>query len=190
MGIVRQFPFSSALQRMAVICKQINKEQLHFFCKGSPEMIQSLSKPETGDANLMVDVDLPHPHIVECSYKKRDLIKIINISSTQQLCRGIGRIHSSRLPCNRSCPSSNGNSINPQTTESAERRVGTQFDFPRYIFLLKMFRLQILIEFVHFKRFGCIGESIKTRYNGHCESTFESRCSHYNGDRYRHILLI
>jgi magnesium-transporting ATPase (P-type) len=47
-GIVRQFPFSSALQRMAVICKQIGQEQLHFFCKGSPEMIQSLSKPDTG----------------------------------------------------------------------------------------------------------------------------------------------
>lgn len=47
-GIVRQFPFSSSLQRMAIICKGIGQEQLHFFCKGSPETIRSLSKPETG----------------------------------------------------------------------------------------------------------------------------------------------
>jgi magnesium-transporting ATPase (P-type) len=47
-GIVRQFPFSSTLQRMAIICKRIGQEQLHFFCKGSPEMVQSLCKPETG----------------------------------------------------------------------------------------------------------------------------------------------
>jgi len=46
-GIVRQFPFSSSLQRMAILCKSIGGEQLHFFCKGSPEMIRSLSKPET-----------------------------------------------------------------------------------------------------------------------------------------------
>ena len=47
-GIIRQFPFNSALQRMAVLCKRIGEEQMHFFCKGSPEMIQSLSRPETG----------------------------------------------------------------------------------------------------------------------------------------------
>ncbi|EFX85022.1 hypothetical protein DAPPUDRAFT_314488 [Daphnia pulex] len=46
-GIVRQFPFSSALQRMAVLCKEMENDQMHFFCKGSPEMIQSLSMPET-----------------------------------------------------------------------------------------------------------------------------------------------
>lgn len=48
-GIIKQFPFSSALQRMAVLCKQMGGEQVDFFCKGSPEMVQSLSKPETGD---------------------------------------------------------------------------------------------------------------------------------------------
>ncbi|XP_046445093.1 polyamine-transporting ATPase 13A3-like isoform X2 [Daphnia pulex] len=50
-GIVRQFPFSSTLQRMAIICKRIGQEQLHFFCKGSPEMVQSLCKPETVPTN-------------------------------------------------------------------------------------------------------------------------------------------
>lgn len=47
-GIVREFPFSSNLQRMSILCKRIGQEQLHFFCKGSPEMVQSLCKPETG----------------------------------------------------------------------------------------------------------------------------------------------
>ncbi|XP_057368287.1 polyamine-transporting ATPase 13A3-like isoform X2 [Daphnia carinata] len=50
-GIVRQFPFSSSLQRMAIICKRIGQEQLHFFCKGSPEMVQSLCKPDTVPGN-------------------------------------------------------------------------------------------------------------------------------------------
>lgn len=52
MGIVRQFPFSSNLQRMSILCKRIGQEQLHFFCKGSPEMVQSLCKPDTGKMSV------------------------------------------------------------------------------------------------------------------------------------------
>lgn len=52
-GIVRQFPFSSNLQRMAILCKRIGQEELHFFCKGSPEMVQSLCKPDTGESRLV-----------------------------------------------------------------------------------------------------------------------------------------
>lgn len=51
-GIVRQFTFSSSLQRMSVLCKRLDQGQLHFFCKGSPEMIQSLSNPETVPSNF------------------------------------------------------------------------------------------------------------------------------------------
>lgn len=47
-GIVRQFPFSSNLQRMSVITRTLGATQFQVYSKGSPEMILSLSKPETG----------------------------------------------------------------------------------------------------------------------------------------------
>lgn len=47
-GIIRQFPFASALQRMSVIVKSRDADDFEFYCKGSPEMIRELVKPETG----------------------------------------------------------------------------------------------------------------------------------------------
>jgi cation-transporting ATPase 13A3/4/5 len=47
-GIVRQFPFSSNLQRMSVITRTLGATQFQVYCKGSPEMILSLSQPDTG----------------------------------------------------------------------------------------------------------------------------------------------
>ncbi|XP_012263211.2 polyamine-transporting ATPase 13A3 isoform X1 [Athalia rosae] len=46
-GIVREFPFSSSLQRMSVITRTLGANHFDFYCKGSPEMILSLSKPES-----------------------------------------------------------------------------------------------------------------------------------------------
>ncbi|XP_059164770.1 polyamine-transporting ATPase 13A3-like isoform X2 [Physella acuta] len=46
-GIVRQFPFSSSLQRMSVITRTLGASNFDLYVKGSPEMISSLSKPET-----------------------------------------------------------------------------------------------------------------------------------------------
>ncbi|XP_012276995.1 probable cation-transporting ATPase 13A3 isoform X2 [Orussus abietinus] len=46
-GIVRQFPFTSSLQRMSVITRTLGANHYDLFCKGSPEMILSLSKPES-----------------------------------------------------------------------------------------------------------------------------------------------
>lgn len=46
-GIVRQFPFSSSLQRMSVITRLLGASKFAVYCKGSPEMIMSLSHPNS-----------------------------------------------------------------------------------------------------------------------------------------------
>ncbi|XP_067398921.1 polyamine-transporting ATPase 13A3 isoform X3 [Emydura macquarii macquarii] len=46
-GIVRQFPFSSALQRMCVIARVLGEKRMDAFMKGAPEVIASLCKQET-----------------------------------------------------------------------------------------------------------------------------------------------
>ncbi|XP_074655919.1 polyamine-transporting ATPase 13A3-like [Tubulanus polymorphus] len=46
-GIIRQFTFSSSLQRMSVITRTLGENCFTLYAKGSPEMIASLSKPET-----------------------------------------------------------------------------------------------------------------------------------------------
>ncbi|GAB5576555.1 polyamine-transporting ATPase 13A3 isoform X1 [Prionailurus iriomotensis] len=46
-GIVRQFPFSSALQRMSVVARVLGDKKMDAYMKGAPEIIASLCKPET-----------------------------------------------------------------------------------------------------------------------------------------------
>jgi cation-transporting ATPase 13A2 len=48
-GIVRQFPFTSSLQRMSVITRTLGADHYDLYCKGSPEMILSLSRSESGE---------------------------------------------------------------------------------------------------------------------------------------------
>uniref|UniRef100_F7EWX8 Polyamine-transporting ATPase 13A3 n=1 Tax=Ornithorhynchus anatinus TaxID=9258 RepID=F7EWX8_ORNAN len=46
-GIVRQFPFSSALQRMSVVARVLGEKKMDAYMKGAPEVVASLCKPET-----------------------------------------------------------------------------------------------------------------------------------------------
>ena len=46
-GIVKRFDFSSKLQRMTTISKNINENYFKAFCKGSPEKVKDLCKPDT-----------------------------------------------------------------------------------------------------------------------------------------------
>ena len=46
-GISKQFPFSSSLQRMSVVVRDANESNFVLYTKGSPEKISELCRPET-----------------------------------------------------------------------------------------------------------------------------------------------
>lgn len=48
-GIVRQFPFSSSLQRMTVVARLLGEKRMDAYMKGAPEVVASLCKKETGE---------------------------------------------------------------------------------------------------------------------------------------------
>lgn len=48
-GIVRQFPFSSALQRMSVVARLLGEKRMDAYLKGAPEVVASLCKKDTGE---------------------------------------------------------------------------------------------------------------------------------------------
>ncbi|KAJ8390400.1 hypothetical protein AAFF_G00107940 [Aldrovandia affinis] len=52
MGIVRQFPFSSALQRMSVVARLLGEKRMDAYLKGAPEVVASLCKKETVPENF------------------------------------------------------------------------------------------------------------------------------------------
>jgi magnesium-transporting ATPase (P-type) len=46
-GIIKEFPFASALQRMSVIIKPLDQTNFILYTKGSPEQLAEMCKPET-----------------------------------------------------------------------------------------------------------------------------------------------
>ncbi|XP_077551510.1 polyamine-transporting ATPase 13A3-like [Haemaphysalis longicornis] len=46
-GIIRQFPFSSALQRMSVVCRTLGSPYMELYAKGAPEVMHALCDPRT-----------------------------------------------------------------------------------------------------------------------------------------------
>lgn len=51
-GIVRQFPFSSALQRMSVVARLLGEKRMDAYMKGAPEVVASLCKKDTVPPNF------------------------------------------------------------------------------------------------------------------------------------------
>lgn len=64
-GIVREFSFTSSLQRMAVITRKISDNHFNVYCKGSPEMIATLCRPET----LPTDFNEKLNHFAQQGYR-------------------------------------------------------------------------------------------------------------------------
>ncbi|XP_057289537.1 polyamine-transporting ATPase 13A3-like [Hydractinia symbiolongicarpus] len=52
-GILKQYPFESSLQRMSVITKQLERSYMTVYAKGSPEMILSLCQEETKPVDIL-----------------------------------------------------------------------------------------------------------------------------------------
>lgn len=46
-GIIRRFEFSSKLQRMSVVVRNLNEDKFRVYVKGSPEKMREICKPET-----------------------------------------------------------------------------------------------------------------------------------------------
>jgi len=57
-GIVRQFTFSSSLQRMSVVTRHIGGKHFDVYTKGSPEMIASLSRRDTGKIEGLSNINM------------------------------------------------------------------------------------------------------------------------------------
>lgn len=53
-GIIRDFPFASNLQRMSTIVRRLGDDHFSYLVKGAPEKIATLCRPETGKANVYV----------------------------------------------------------------------------------------------------------------------------------------
>ncbi|XP_059057929.1 polyamine-transporting ATPase 13A3-like isoform X1 [Achroia grisella] len=52
LGIVQQHQFVSSLQRASVVVRMLGEDVLRVYCKGAPEMLTTLCKPETVPDNL------------------------------------------------------------------------------------------------------------------------------------------
>uniref|UniRef100_T1GC36 P-type ATPase A domain-containing protein n=1 Tax=Megaselia scalaris TaxID=36166 RepID=T1GC36_MEGSC len=57
-GIVREFPFASSLQRMSVITRSLSASHFTVYAKGSPEIIHALSKPESLPRDFYEQLDV------------------------------------------------------------------------------------------------------------------------------------
>lgn len=57
-GIVREFSFTSSLQRMSVVTRRLCDPHFNVYCKGSPEMISTLCRPDSLPADFFANLNV------------------------------------------------------------------------------------------------------------------------------------
>ncbi|XP_017470364.1 PREDICTED: probable cation-transporting ATPase 13A3 isoform X2 [Rhagoletis zephyria] len=85
-GLVREFPFTSNLQRMSVITRRLSGSNFNVYCKGSPEMLQQLCQPSS----------LPENYSQQLAYFAKRGYRIIAIAY-KPLSRKMSYIKAQRL---------------------------------------------------------------------------------------------
>ena len=91
-AVIRQFPFSSSLQRMSVVVRVLNTSHFVLYCKGSPEKIAEMSKPET----------LPKDFQSVLTSFTREGYRVIAVATRSVECNfvKVQRIEREKLECN------------------------------------------------------------------------------------------
>ncbi|TMW45112.1 hypothetical protein DOY81_009808, partial [Sarcophaga bullata] len=87
-GIVREFPFTSNLQRMSVVTRRLCEKNFNVYCKGSPEMLQQLCVPSSLPDNFSQQLAIfakQGYRVIAMAYKK--LNPKINFTKVQRLAR-------------------------------------------------------------------------------------------------------
>ncbi|XP_050742833.1 polyamine-transporting ATPase 13A3 isoform X2 [Drosophila biarmipes] len=87
-GIVREFPFTSSLQRMSVITRCLSDQVFNVYCKGSPEMLQTLCTPQSLPDNYSEQLSTFAKRgyrIIAIAFKP--LVQKMNYSKIQRLSR-------------------------------------------------------------------------------------------------------
>lgn len=87
-GIVREFSFTSTLQRMSVITRRLCDQHFNVYCKGSPEMISTLCRPDTIpiDFHQILDIYAQQGYrIIAVAYKP--LAAKVNYPKIQRISR-------------------------------------------------------------------------------------------------------
>uniref|UniRef100_A0A2M4CH50 Cation-transporting ATPase n=1 Tax=Anopheles darlingi TaxID=43151 RepID=A0A2M4CH50_ANODA len=87
-GIVREFSFTSALQRMSVITRKVSDNHFNVYVKGSPEMISSLCLTESIPEDFQTQLGFYAQQgyrIIAIAYKQLD--KKLNYSKVQKIAR-------------------------------------------------------------------------------------------------------
>ncbi|KAG1653729.1 putative cation-transporting ATPase 13A3 [Nymphon striatum] len=92
-GIIRQFTFSSTLQRMSVVTRSVSAKRFHLYVKGSPEMIHSLCIPSTVPDNfdeVLKDYALKGYRVIGLAHRvlsKINYTKVQRIERTEIECQ-------------------------------------------------------------------------------------------------------
>lgn len=87
-GIVREFSFTSNLQRMSVITRRLSEKHFSVYCKGSPEMLQQLCVPQSLPDNFSQQLAVYAKQgyrVIALAYKP--LSRKINYTKVQRLAR-------------------------------------------------------------------------------------------------------